>query len=55
MIPDFLTYSSKTKRYYLGLLKVAGWGVKEGIKYGNIEFFFWTLAEARKWKGNHKV
>ena len=25
MIPDFLTYSSKTKRYYLGLLKVAGW------------------------------
>lgn len=56
MIPDFLTYSSKTKsKYYLGLLKVAGWGVREGFKYGNIGFFFWTLAEARKWKGNHTV
>lgn len=55
MIPDFLTYSSKTRgRYYLGLIKVAGWGVREGIKYKNISFFFWTLNEAGKWKGNHK-
>lgn len=56
MIPDFLTYSSKTRgKYYLGLIKVAGWGVREGIKYRNIGFFFWTLNEARKWKGNHKA
>lgn len=55
MIPDFLTYSSKTRgKYYLGLIKVAGWGVREGIKYKNIGFFFWTLNEAGKWKGNHE-
>lgn len=56
MIPDFLTYSSKTRgKFYLGLIKVAGWGVREGIKYKNIGFFFWTLNEAGKWKGNHEI
>lgn len=56
MISDFLTYSSKTRgKYYLGLIKVAGWGVREGIKYKNIGFFFWTLNEAGKWKGNHEI
>lgn len=56
MIPDFLTYCSRTKsKYYLGLIKVAGWGVREGIKYRNIGFFFWVLNEARIWKGKHKA
>lgn len=51
MIPDFLIFCSKNKpKYYLGLIKVAGWGVREGIKYHNIGFFFWTLNEARLWK-----
>ena len=51
MIPDFLTYCSKEKcKYYLGLVKVAGWGVREGIKYRNLGFFFWTINEARQCK-----
>ena len=51
MIPDFLTFCSKTKyRYCLGLIKVAGWGVKEAIKYKNLSFFFWTLKEAKHYR-----
>lgn len=51
MIPDFLTFCSKTKyRYFLGLIKVAGWGVKEAIKYRKLSFFLWTLKEAKHYR-----
>lgn len=56
MIPDFLMYCSKTRsKYFLGLIKVAGWGIREGIKYRNAGFLFWTLNEARMWKEKQKV
>ncbi len=46
MIPDFLRYCSKSKsRYALGWVKVAGWGVREGIKYKNPGFFFWCIKQ----------
>lgn len=46
MIPDFLRYCSKSKsRYALGWVKVAGWGVREGIKYKNLGFFFWCIKQ----------
>ena len=51
MIPDFLRYCKKKKvRYALGWVKVAGWGVREGIKYRNIGFFFWRIKQALRFK-----
>lgn len=44
MIKDYLLYS-KITGYPLGLLKVFGWGVREGIKYRRIDFTVWCLRE----------
>jgi len=47
MIPDFLTFCNKTPaRYLLGWVKIAGWGVRESLKYKDISFLFWCLKVA---------
>ncbi|HFI0501321.1 TPA: glycosyltransferase [Streptococcus suis] len=50
MIPDFLTFASRKKTsLFLGYIKVLAWGVKESIKYKNINFFFWTIGKIFSW------
>lgn len=49
MIPDFLIYCSKNIwKLFLGVIKVLGWGVREGLKYKNPIFIFWCLNKAAK-------
>lgn len=49
MIPDYLTFCSKTKmRTGLGIIKVMGWGVRESINYKNPIFLFWCLKKSIK-------
>lgn len=50
MIPDFLRFCSRNKKYYLlGMIKVFGWGVRESIKYKNITFLVWCMHESMKY------
>ena len=50
MIPDFLRFCSRNKKYYLlGMIKVFGWGVRESIKYKNITFLVWCMRESMKY------
>lgn len=47
MIPDFLFFCKKSMmRYLLGLVKIAGWGIKESLRYKKPSFFFWCLRTA---------
>lgn len=55
MIPDFLMYSKLSNKLFLGTIKVAGWGVREGIKYKNSCFFFWTMKETILWVFKRRV
>ena len=49
MIPDFLIFCNKSKaRYFLGWIKITGWGIRESIKYKNPYFFVWCLGTAFK-------
>ena len=47
MIPDFLVFCNKSKgRYFLGWIKIFGWGIRETIKYKNLSFFTWCIKTA---------
>lgn len=52
MIPDFLTYCSMSGRkyYYLGYVKVLGWGVKESYKNKQPAFLLWCCKKAITWR-----
>lgn len=51
MIPDFLTYCDIDKFHLkLGYIKVLGWGVREGIKYRNLQFLPWCINQIYMWK-----
>lgn len=49
MIPDFLVYCSKNIcKLFLGIIKVLGWGIREGLRYKNPTFIFWCLNKVVK-------
>lgn len=51
MIPDFLRFCSRkgnNAKYYLGFIKVIGWGIKESFRYRNPPLLLWYISEARK-------
>lgn len=49
MIPDFLIFCSDTKLHLaLAWLKVAGWGIRVGLRYRKPGFLFWCLSKAAR-------
>lgn len=52
MIPDFLTYCNicGKKYYYLGYVKVLGWGVREAYKNKKPAFLLWCCKKVINWR-----
>lgn len=47
MIPDFLIFCNKSAaRYFLGWVKILGWGVREAVRYKTPFFIVWCLKVA---------